>query len=521
MPSRSGQLTRSIISRRIRRTREIDKAPATEHPSSSTAPLIFESLEPRLLLAADPLGISAGYAFNEVSGTTTADASGNGITGTLVNGPTFTTAGKYGNAVALDGINDYVNLGNPTALQLTGSMTVSAWIYASSFPVDDAAIVSKRTADRCVGFQLDTTVDTRHAHDRVQADQQLRRTDVPLRRNDAAAQHLVLRHRRLQRLEPNHRRLSQRSARQRRVAGHRHRVPAEFDGQRHHRPSCGFDRVRILRPHRRRADRQSRVDAGSDPNRHGDAAWCRTRPRYGCAFGSDWPRSDPRLDNANQSVLERLDRQCRRHRLSGVPQRPANCDHHDDQLQQHRADTRDDLSICRQGLRRGWKHVRANYSCERDDAGPRYHRADCCLDSPQRRHAPVGHRRRFCQRLGQCRRRRRAIPAGRCSTGRRGHHHALQRELGHYHCSKRQPCAARARARRRRQFDQFHAAHRHGLQYASGRLRRRLRLQRKRRHDGVRCLGAWTDGHTRQRSHLHHGRPVRQCSGISMASTTM
>ena len=30
--------------------------------------------------------------------------------------------------VTLDGVNDYVNLGNPTALQLTGSMTVSAWI---------------------------------------------------------------------------------------------------------------------------------------------------------------------------------------------------------------------------------------------------------------------------------------------------------------------------------------------------------------------------------------------------------
>ena len=96
MPSRLGQFAQSIISRRKPHTREIDKAPAIEQPSSSTAPFIFESLEPRLLLAADPLGISAGYAFNEASGTTTADASGNGSIGTLVNGPIFTTAGKYG-----------------------------------------------------------------------------------------------------------------------------------------------------------------------------------------------------------------------------------------------------------------------------------------------------------------------------------------------------------------------------------------------------------------------------------------
>ncbi|MGY4286415.1 hypothetical protein ACVWXO_005635 [Bradyrhizobium sp. LM2.7] len=103
---------------------------------------------------------AAGYAFNESTGTSTADATGHGISGTLVNGATFTTAGKYGNAVALDGVNDYVDLGNSaTTLQLTGSMTVSAWIYATAFPGDDAAVVSRRDSSGS-GFQLDTTVDT-------------------------------------------------------------------------------------------------------------------------------------------------------------------------------------------------------------------------------------------------------------------------------------------------------------------------------------------------------------------------
>ena len=58
----------------------------------------------------------------------------------------------------LDGTNDFVGLGNPAALQLTGSMTVSAWINSATFPGDDAAIVSKRTSGE-VGYQLDTTVD--------------------------------------------------------------------------------------------------------------------------------------------------------------------------------------------------------------------------------------------------------------------------------------------------------------------------------------------------------------------------
>ena len=128
------------------------------HPSSPGTPLTFETLEPRLLLAADPLGVSAAYAFNETSGTSAADASGHGIVGTLTNGPTF-AAGKYGNAVSLDGVNDFVNLGNPGALQFTGSMTLSAWVNVSSFPADDAVVVSKRGSAES-GFQLDVTKDT-------------------------------------------------------------------------------------------------------------------------------------------------------------------------------------------------------------------------------------------------------------------------------------------------------------------------------------------------------------------------
>ena len=76
--------------------------------------------------------------------------------GTLTNGATW-GAGRNAGAVQLDGVNDYVELGNPAALQLTGSMTVSAWVNSAAFPGDDAAIVSKRGTS--VGYQLDTTVD--------------------------------------------------------------------------------------------------------------------------------------------------------------------------------------------------------------------------------------------------------------------------------------------------------------------------------------------------------------------------
>ena len=99
----------------------------------------------------------AAYSFNASSGTTAVDVSGNGNTGVLTNGPLW-VAGKNGNGVRLDGVNDYVNLGNPAALRLTGSMTLSAWINASAFPFDDAAIISKRQSSTC-------RLSTRH-HDR-------------------------------------------------------------------------------------------------------------------------------------------------------------------------------------------------------------------------------------------------------------------------------------------------------------------------------------------------------------------
>ena len=107
--------------------------------------------------SANPLEPVAAYAFDAGAGTTTADASGNGLTGTLA-GATWTSVGKYGNALAFDGATDYVDLGNPTPLQLTGSMTWSAWVFATANPRDDGQIIAKSAASD--GWQLKTSRDT-------------------------------------------------------------------------------------------------------------------------------------------------------------------------------------------------------------------------------------------------------------------------------------------------------------------------------------------------------------------------
>jgi PKD repeat protein len=62
-------------------------------------------------------GLVAAYGFNEGTGTTAADLSFNGNTGTLSNA-TWTTAGKYGDALSFNGSNAYVGLGNGSSLQM-------------------------------------------------------------------------------------------------------------------------------------------------------------------------------------------------------------------------------------------------------------------------------------------------------------------------------------------------------------------------------------------------------------------
>jgi len=55
------------------------------------------------------------------------DDSGNGNDGT-VHGATWTT-GKFGGALSFDGVDNYVSVSDDAALDITGNITVSAWVY--------------------------------------------------------------------------------------------------------------------------------------------------------------------------------------------------------------------------------------------------------------------------------------------------------------------------------------------------------------------------------------------------------
>jgi hypothetical protein len=112
-----------------------------------------------------PGRLEAYWKLDESVGRVAEDSSGHGISGTFSKEPNRVDR-VTGRSVLFDGSNDDVKFGFSTALRFAGSMTVAAWIKSTSYPVNDAAIVSSiRSPDdhpngAFAGYQLDTTVDS-------------------------------------------------------------------------------------------------------------------------------------------------------------------------------------------------------------------------------------------------------------------------------------------------------------------------------------------------------------------------
>jgi prepilin-type N-terminal cleavage/methylation domain-containing protein len=110
-------------------------------------------------LGADIVG---NWNFDEGTGTTAIDSSGYNNTGTLVNGPTWTTdtpqkaagqgAGKY--ALSFDGVDDWVDCGNSASLNVYDFLTAEAWVYQTSLPSGQNGIVEKSLTGGYTGWSL-------------------------------------------------------------------------------------------------------------------------------------------------------------------------------------------------------------------------------------------------------------------------------------------------------------------------------------------------------------------------------
>jgi chitodextrinase len=95
---------------------------------------------------ASAAGLATGYPFNEGTGSTTVDVSGNANTATLVT-PAW-TSGKYGNGLLFNGTSDYVQVANSPSLDISGNkLTISMWVNITTSTAGDYVLLGKEWID--------------------------------------------------------------------------------------------------------------------------------------------------------------------------------------------------------------------------------------------------------------------------------------------------------------------------------------------------------------------------------------
>ena len=97
------------------------------------------------------------------SGTTWTDISRNGNTGTLTNGPTFSSANK--GAIVFDGTNDCVVVNNNASILSSTAYTKIAWFYPTSFSTGNNIISGGNNGQHA--FWLGGTTNLRAGHNGV------------------------------------------------------------------------------------------------------------------------------------------------------------------------------------------------------------------------------------------------------------------------------------------------------------------------------------------------------------------
>ena len=98
-------------------------------------------------------GLVAAYSFNEGSGTTANDSSGNGNHGTI-SGADWTTNGHSGSALSFggnDGNNDRVTTPASASLDLTSNMTLEAWVFPTTVS-NWRTVIAKGTSGNLVYY---------------------------------------------------------------------------------------------------------------------------------------------------------------------------------------------------------------------------------------------------------------------------------------------------------------------------------------------------------------------------------
>jgi len=104
----------------------------------------------KIAVGFNSVGLAGYWNFNENTGSTVADSSMYENNGTLTNMNTtgnstsgWTANGKFGNAMFLDGVNDYVTIADTGGLNITNNITIDAWVNFNNLNTDGQEIFNK------------------------------------------------------------------------------------------------------------------------------------------------------------------------------------------------------------------------------------------------------------------------------------------------------------------------------------------------------------------------------------------
>jgi glucose/arabinose dehydrogenase/PKD repeat protein len=104
--------------------------------------------------SAAPAGLVAAYGFDAGSGTSVADSSGLGNSGSL-SGAVWDGAGRFGSALRFDGVNDWVTVADAASLDLAAGMTVEAWVRPSALGGWRTVVFKERAGGSVYGLYAD------------------------------------------------------------------------------------------------------------------------------------------------------------------------------------------------------------------------------------------------------------------------------------------------------------------------------------------------------------------------------
>jgi hypothetical protein len=116
--------------------------------ASDTGTITVSRPSPACLTAAQVRGC---WHFDELTGTTAADSSGNANNGTYLNGVTLGVGGVFMTAIQLDGVNDVVRVPDSNSLDVGDSFSLEGWVKRSPAAATKTIEVFNKGAS---GFQL-------------------------------------------------------------------------------------------------------------------------------------------------------------------------------------------------------------------------------------------------------------------------------------------------------------------------------------------------------------------------------